>query len=71
MMAKIKFCFYGDRLEDLEADIRLDADFGGSTDYYTVDIPDHIIDQAENIVANIIRTGPPISPPVPTPTPIL
>lgn len=68
---KDKVLFYGDRFEDLEAYIRLDADFGGSTDYYTVDIPDHIIDQAENIVANIIRTGPPISPPVPTPTPIL
>jgi hypothetical protein len=65
---KDKVLFYGDRFEDLEVYIRLDADFGGNTDYYAVDIPDHIVDEAVNIVANIIRTGPPISPPVPTPT---
>jgi hypothetical protein len=66
---KDKVMFYGDRFEDLEFYIRLDANFSSSTDYYAVDIPDHIVDETKNIVANIMRTGQPISPPVATPTP--
>ncbi len=65
---KDKVMFFGDRFEDLEFYIRLEADFSGNTDYYAVDIPDHIVDEATNIVANIMRTGQPVSPPVPTPT---
>ena len=66
---KDKVLFYGDRFEDLEIYIRLDADFNG-IDYDAVEIPGFITDQAEKIAASIIRTGPPISPPVPTKTPI-
>ena len=65
---KEKVMFLGERFEDLEFYIRLDADVGGDTDYYAVDIPDSIVDEAENIIANIIRTGSLISPPQPTPT---
>jgi len=67
---KNKVMFYGDRFQDLEFYIRLDADFSGGTDYFAVDIPDHIVDEAKNMVANIMRTGQPVSPPVPTPTKI-
>jgi hypothetical protein len=67
---KDKVMFYGGRYEDIEIHVRLDADIDGNIDYSAVDLPDHIIDEAQNIAANIIRTGPPISPPVPTPTSI-
>jgi len=65
---KDKVMFYGDRFEDLEFYIRLNADFSGGTDYYGVEIPDHIGNEAINIVANIMRTGAPVSPQVATPT---
>jgi len=68
---KDKVLFYGDRFEDLEIFVRLDVDFSGNTDYDVVDIPGFIADQAEEIAASIIRTGPPISPPAPTQTPVV
>jgi hypothetical protein len=68
---KDKVLFYGDRFEDLEIYVRLDADFNGNAQYDIVDIPDTIADQAEEIVASVIRTGPSISPPAPTPTPVV
>ena len=68
---KDKVLFFGDRFEDLEFFIRLDADFGDNTDYFAVDIPDSIVDEVENIVASILRTGSPISPPTPTKTPFV
>ncbi|MBG7609627.1 MAG: hypothetical protein IZT55_02050 [Anaerolineae bacterium] len=67
---KDKVMFYGDRFDDLDFYIRLEADSNVSTDYSAVDIPDHIVDVSKNIVANIIRTGEPISPPAPTATQI-
>jgi len=67
---KNKTMFFGDRFEDLEFYIHLDANFSSDTGYYSVDIPDHIIEEAEKIITNIMRTGLPIEPPIPTPTPI-
>jgi hypothetical protein len=66
---KDKVMYFGDRYEDLEFYIHLDADPGTGGNYYDVDLPESLQDEVVDIVSNIIRTGTPVEPPV-APTPV-
>jgi hypothetical protein len=67
---KVKAMWYGGSFEELDIYIRLDAALSNGGDYYSVDIPQSLQAEVDQIAAQIIRTGPPVEPPIPTPTPV-
>jgi hypothetical protein len=54
---KVKSIFLGDRFDDLELYVQLDAGVGGKTDYETIEVSESTRPEMEAILGGMTRTG--------------
>jgi hypothetical protein len=71
---KDKVIFFGGQFEDLEIYVEAIVSPAASGDYYSIDLPESLQVDVDQIVASLVRTGSPIPAPTPTsipPTPVV